>query len=133
MKLVAALRLANRDAVNPVSDEVLQVTESRVPSAAFGWIKMLLFAVTAVVSITQVAVDAFVAQENAPDGAAEQETTEGLAAVPTAEQLVVVATSGVVSVPVNVGEASGAHPVHNANICAAVAQLPVTTPAEFVP
>lgn len=65
-----------------------------------------LDAVTAVVSTTQVAVEAFVAQENEPAGAAEQDTTDGLAAVPAAEQFVVLASSGSVTVPVKVGEAS---------------------------
>lgn len=51
---------------------------------------ILLLAVTAVVLTVQVPVEAEVEQENAPDGAAEQETTEGLAAVPTPEQFVVV-------------------------------------------
>ena len=42
----------------------------------------------------QVPVDAFVAQENEPDGAAEQVTTEGLAAVPAAAHFVLVRYSG---------------------------------------
>ena len=50
----------------------------------------MLFAVTAVVSTTQVPVEALVAQEKKPTGAAEQEATEGLAAVPAAAHFVVV-------------------------------------------
>lgn len=88
MKLVPALILASLGDVRPVSDVVLHVTERRGPAAADGWMKMLLFAVTAVVDITQVAVEALVAQENAPDDAAEHATREGLAALPAAEQFV---------------------------------------------
>lgn len=57
---------------------------------------------------TQVPVEAFVAHENEPDGAAEHATRDGLAPEPAAAQLVVVAKSGRVTVPVNVGEARGA-------------------------
>jgi len=52
---------------------------------------MSLLVVTAVVFTVQVAPVAFVAQENAPAGAAEQDATEGLAGVPTAEQFVLLA------------------------------------------
>ena len=48
VKLVAALLLAIRGAVNPVSAVVLQVTERFAPSAVLGSTKMRLFAVTAV-------------------------------------------------------------------------------------
>lgn len=89
VKLVPALFEARRGVVRPVSAVVLQVTERFDPSAALGCTKMRLFAVTAVVSTTQVPVEALVAQLNEPEGAAEQETTEGFAAVPAAAQLVV--------------------------------------------
>jgi hypothetical protein len=87
---------------------------------------MSLFAVTAVVLITHVAVDAFVAHENAPAGAALHATSDGLAPDPAAEQFVVVAINGVVSVPVNVGDARGAHPVQAARIPAAVSRIPLS-------
>ena len=90
VKLVPALMLASLGAVSPVSAVVLQVTESLDPAAALGWMRMSLFAVTAVVLTTHVAVDALVAQEKAPAAAAEHATREGLAALPAAEQFVAV-------------------------------------------
>lgn len=53
---------------------------------------------TAVVSTTQVAPEAFVAQENSPAGAALHDTTDGLAAVPVAAHFVVVLIVVAVSV-----------------------------------
>lgn len=94
VKLVAADLLANLGAVKPVSAVVLHVTERFDPSAALGCTKILEFAVTAVVLMTHVPPDALVAQENDPEGAAEQATRDGLAADPAAAQLVVVAISG---------------------------------------
>jgi hypothetical protein len=132
VKLTPLLLLANRGAVRPVSDVVLHVTLSLVPSAALGWIVMSLFVVTAVVLIMHVAVDAFVAHENAPAGAALHATSEGLAPEPAAEQFVVVSINGVVSVPVNVGEASGAHPVQAAKIPAAVSKIPLSVNVQVV-
>src|SRR5580698_2204547 len=51
---------------------------------------MALFEVTTVVLITHVPVEAFVAHENNPAGAALHDATLGLAAVPTPWQFVVV-------------------------------------------
>lgn len=78
---------------------VLQVTLSLVPSSATGVTIISLFAVTAVVLITQVPVEAFVAQENAPAGADPQATRDGLAAVPTAAQFEIEAHAVAVSIP----------------------------------
>jgi hypothetical protein len=64
----------------------------------------------AVVFIVQVAVDAFVAQEKEPEGAAEHETTEGLAAVPVAAHFVVVSSVGVVMEVVKLGAVVPAGP-----------------------
>lgn len=72
-----------------VSAVVLHVTPRRPPAEAVGVNVMSLCVVTAVVLTVQVAPEAFVAQENAPTGAAEQLATDGLAAVPAAEQFVV--------------------------------------------
>ena len=72
-----------------VSAVVLHVTPRRPPAEAVGVIVMSLCVVTAVVLTVQVAPEAFVAQEKAPAGAAEQLATDGLVAVPAAEQFVV--------------------------------------------
>ena len=93
VKLVAALRAETRGAVKPVSAVVLQVTERREPRLESGWTKILLFAVTALVFTVQVPVEALVAQENAPEGAAEHDATDGFAAEPAAEQFVAVVYS----------------------------------------
>lgn len=93
VKLVDALLLAMRGASKPVSAVVLHVTERLDPSAALGWTKIRLFAVTAVVLITHVPVEALVAQEKEPAGAAEHATKEGLAPLPAAAQFVLVSIS----------------------------------------
>ena len=87
MKLVDATLLASLGAVRPVSAVVLQVTARLAPSADVGMMKMRLFAVTAVVFTTHVAVEAFVAHEKAPEDAAAHATSDGLAALPAAAQL----------------------------------------------
>ena len=94
VKLVPALLLASLGAVNPVSAVVLHVTDRFAPSAELGCTKIRELAVTAVVLMTQVPVEALVAHENEPEGAAEQATKDGFAPVPAAAQLVVVAISG---------------------------------------
>ena len=99
MKLVAAIFDSNvivGTAVGPM----LQVTPRFEFSLVVGVRKILLFAVTAVVEITQVLPDEFVAQEKAPAAAAPQATRDELAAVPTAAQLVVVANAAAVTEPV---------------------------------
>ena len=65
---------------------VLQVTLNSVPSAALGVITISIEAVTAVVLITQVPVEALVAQEKIPAAAEPHATSDGLAALPTAAQ-----------------------------------------------
>ena len=94
VKLVPALLLASLGAVRPVSAVVLHVTERFAPSAELGCTKIRELAVTAVVLTTHVPVEALAAQENEPEGAAEQATKDGFAADPAAAQLVVVAISG---------------------------------------
>jgi len=75
-----------RGAVSPVSAEVLQVTPEMV-TPAFGWMNSSEVAVIAVELITQVPVDALVAQEICPPSAAPHATADGLADDPAAEQL----------------------------------------------
>jgi hypothetical protein len=80
----------------------------------------LLFAVTAVVFTVQVPVEAFVAQENEPDGAAEHVTTEGFAPVPVPAQFV------------KVGLPFGAQPVQAAKSPAAVSGIPLSVKVQVV-
>lgn len=98
VKLVALTIPARRGAARPVSAVVLQVTDSRVPTTVdpVGWMRMSLLVVTAVVATVQVPVEAFVAQEKAPAGAAPQATSDGLAPDPATEQFVVVFRIGTV-------------------------------------
>lgn len=67
----------------------LQVTESRVLSEVVCCTNTWLLAVMAVVLTTQVPVEALVAHEKAPAGAAVHATADGFAAVPAAAQFVV--------------------------------------------
>ena len=127
VKLTPLLLLARRGAVNPVSEVVLHVTLNRVPSAALGWIVMSLLVVTAVVLIVHVPVEAFVAQEKAPVGAAEQDTTEGFAAVPAAEQFVAVAIVAADRAPVRVRVLPMSAPTTEPN-----AGLPAALPCKTV-
>ena len=92
VKLPVAMALM-RGATSPVSDVVLQVTESRVPVAVapVGCTQILLLVVMAVEVTWQVPVEAFVAHENAPPGAAVHAATDGFADEPAAAQFVVVA------------------------------------------
>ncbi len=90
VKLVAALRADRRGATKPVSAVVLHVTESFVLNVESGCTKIVLLAVTAVVLTVHVPVEAFVAQEKEPVGAAEQVATDGFAAVPAPAQFVAV-------------------------------------------
>lgn len=89
VKLVAAVTAVISG--NTVLRVVLHVTLRRVPVVVSERCVMKIseLAVTAVVLTTQVPVDAFVAQENDPAGAAVQDATDGFAAVPTAAQFVV--------------------------------------------
>ena len=86
VKLVPATDEAKRREVGSTSVPVLQVTPNAVPVTAvsLSCTKIRLWAVTAVVLMTQVAPVAFVAQENCPVLAAAQATSDGLAADPTA-------------------------------------------------
>lgn len=88
VKLTPADFDARTGAVAERTLPVLQVTLSGVPSAAFCVMPISLFAVTAVVSTTQVPVLAFVAHENIPAAADVHDTTDGFAAVPVAAQFV---------------------------------------------
>jgi hypothetical protein len=98
-KLVPAVRVVIVY-VRPVV--VLQVTESAVPSVESSITMISLFAVTAVVAtVTVVAAAAMLTR---PAEAAAQ-------VPPELAQFVVVAASGNVTVPVKVGEASGARVV----------------------
>ena len=92
VKLVAATEDASKRVAGLTVVLVLQVTPKRVPVTVVSLsnTKISLFAVTAVVFTVHVPVEAFVAQENCPAGAAAQDATEGLAAVPTAAQFVAV-------------------------------------------
>jgi len=85
-----------------------------------------------VVFTVQVPVEAFVAQENEPDGAAEHVTTEGFAPVPVPAQFVVVSMIGVVIAVVKVGLPFGAQPVQAAKSPAAVSGIPLSVKVQVV-
>lgn len=97
VKLVAAARAESLGATRPVSAVVLHVTESRELRLESGCTKMALLAVTAVVAMTHVPAEEFVAQLNEPDGAAAQATSDGPAAEPAAAHFVFVTKSGEVT------------------------------------
>ena len=82
-----------------VSAVVLQVTLRRAPAEAVCVISMSLLVCAAEVLTVQVAPEAFVAQENAPDEAEEHVATDGLADVPTPEQFVALAYLAKLAVP----------------------------------
>src|SRR5579864_3370241 len=105
VKLVAATFAARIGAVAESTFPVLQITFNWLapPSAASCVMVISLLAVTAVVLTVQVPVLAFVAQENIPAAAAEQEATEGLAAVPFAAQFVAVECVEAVKAPTVTG------------------------------